>query len=54
MFHPLLVHNNKYFSPKIWEMFKDMKTEDNKLFFFFENKKKLNFCFIHLIILFIF
>ena len=38
-FHPLFIHNNKYFSLKLWETFKD--TDGRQLtFLFFENKKE--------------
>ena len=44
MFHPLFAHNNKYFSPKIWEMLNNAKADVNRRFFL-ENTKKLHFCF---------
>ena len=56
MFHPIFVHNNKYFTPKIWEMINIAKADVNRLFFKKKKKKKKihNFCFTDPIIFFYF
>ena len=41
MFHPIFVHNNKYFSPKVWEMINNAKVDVNRLFFFKKKKKNI-------------